>query len=69
MLAIISAIYEMVQDAQSIQPTINRQVDRFFEKMDADGDGVITREEFMRSCKNVRTVNNPLHHVNDETRT
>lgn len=56
MLVIISAIYEMVQDARSIQPAINRQVDRFFEKMDADGDGVVSREEFMSGCKNVRAA-------------
>ncbi|KAH0956821.1 hypothetical protein HN011_010651 [Eciton burchellii] len=51
MLAIISAIYEMVQDTQMVQLVINRQVDKFFEKMDTDKDGVITREEFMNSCK------------------
>jgi Ca2+-binding EF-hand superfamily protein len=53
MLAIISAIYEMVQDTQMVQLVINRQVDKFFEKMDTDKDGVITREEFMNSCKKV----------------
>jgi len=53
MLAIISAIYEMVHDTQMVQLVINRQVDKFFEKMDTDKDGVITREEFMNSCKKV----------------
>jgi len=53
MLVIISAIYEMVQDTQMIQPAINRQVDKFFEKMDADKDGIVTREEFMNGCKKV----------------
>lgn len=57
MLAIISAIYEMVQDAQNVQPTVKSQVDRFFEKMDANRDGVVTREEFMSGCKNVWTKN------------
>ncbi|EZA57772.1 Calsenilin [Ooceraea biroi] len=57
MLAIISAIYEMAQDAQSVQTAVNRQVDRFFEKMDADRDGVVTREEFMSGCKKVWTAN------------
>lgn len=52
-LAIISAIHEMVQNAQIIQPVINSQVDRFFEKMDADRDGVVSKEEFMSGCKNV----------------
>lgn len=55
MLAIISAIYEMAQDAQTVvQPVVNGQVDRFFEKMDADRDGVVTRQEFMSGCKKVR---------------
>lgn len=56
MLAIITAIYEMVQDAQTIQPAIKIQVDRFFEKMDADRDGIVTRDEFISGCKNVRAT-------------
>ncbi|XP_011692998.1 PREDICTED: neurocalcin-delta B-like isoform X2 [Wasmannia auropunctata] len=54
MLVIVSAIYEMVQNAQTIQSVINKQVDRFFEKMDANRDGIVSREEFMSGCKNVR---------------
>lgn len=54
MLAIITATYEMVHDTQTNQPAIKIQVDRFFEKMDADRDGIVTREEFMSGCKNVR---------------
>lgn len=53
MMAIISAIYEMVQDVQTVQPVINSQVNKFFEKMDADRDGVVTREEFVSGCKKV----------------
>lgn len=56
MLTIVSAIYEMVQDVQTIQSVVNQQVDRFFEKMDVDRDGIVSREEFMSSCKNVRTL-------------
>lgn len=57
MLVIITAIYEMVRlDAHTIQPAINIQVDRFFEKMDTDRDGIVTREEFMSGCKNVRAT-------------
>lgn len=55
MLITISAVYEIMQDVQIIQPIIDSQVDRFFEKMDADKDGVVSREEFMSGCKNVRT--------------
>lgn len=55
MLITISAVYEIMQGAQIIQPIIDSQVDRFFEKMDADKDGVVSREEFMSGCKNVRT--------------
>lgn len=54
MLVIVSAIYEMMQSAQTIQSVINKQVDRFFEKMDANRDGIVSREEFMSGCKNVR---------------
>lgn len=54
MLAIVSAIYEMVQNTHTIQSVVNKQVDRFFEKMDTDKDGMISREEFMNGCKNVR---------------
>lgn len=57
MLAIITAIYEMVQqDAHTFQPAINVQVNRFFEKMDTDRDGIVTREEFVSGCKNVRST-------------
>lgn len=55
MLITISAIYEIMQDVQFIQPIVDSQVDRFFEKMDVDKDGVVSREEFMSGCKNVRT--------------
>ncbi|XP_029164766.1 neuronal calcium sensor 1-like [Nylanderia fulva] len=52
MLIIISAIYEMVQDAQNVaQSIVDSQVDRFFEKMDANRDGVVSREEFMSGLK------------------
>ncbi|KAL0133730.1 hypothetical protein PUN28_000999 [Cardiocondyla obscurior] len=54
MLVIMSAIYEMVQNTQTVQSMINKHVDRFFEKMDTDRDGIVSREEFMSSCKNVR---------------
>ncbi|XP_012234555.1 neuronal calcium sensor 1-like isoform X2 [Linepithema humile] len=60
MLAIISAIYEMVQDVQSIQPAVKSQVDKFFEKMDTNRDGVVTREEFMSGCKNDTIIYNQL---------
>lgn len=66
MLAIISAIHEMVQDVQSVQPAVKNQVDRFFEKMDANRDGVVTKEEFMSGCKNVRAKNNLLCYEDNE---
>ncbi|XP_032662587.1 hippocalcin-like protein 4 isoform X1 [Odontomachus brunneus] len=63
MLAIITATYEMVQDVQTNQPAIKIQVDRFFEKMDADRDGIVTREEFMSGCKNVRPTSSTSRDV------
>ncbi|XP_018362270.1 PREDICTED: neurocalcin-delta B-like isoform X3 [Trachymyrmex cornetzi] len=60
MLTIISAIYEMVQNAQTIQSMVNQQVDKFFEKMDANRDGIVSREEFMNGCKNDAIIYNQL---------
>lgn len=54
MLFIVSAIYEMVQTKQTIQRAVNRHVDRLFQKMDLDKDGVISKDEFMTCCMNVR---------------
>ncbi|XP_029680180.1 Kv channel-interacting protein 2-like [Formica exsecta] len=64
MLIIISAIYEMAQDAQIIQHVVDSQVDRFFEKMDANKDGVVSREEFMSGCKNDTIIYNQLFSFN-----
>ncbi|XP_025270479.1 hippocalcin-like protein 4 isoform X2 [Camponotus floridanus] len=64
MLITISAVYEIMQGAQIIQPIIDSQVDRFFEKMDADKDGVISREEFMSGCKNDTIIYNQLFSFN-----
>ncbi|KYQ48907.1 Kv channel-interacting protein 2, partial [Trachymyrmex zeteki] len=66
MLTIVSAIYEMVQNAQTIQSMVNQQVDKFFEKMDANRDGIVSREEFMNGCKNVRNptmCKNNIFHI------
>ncbi|XP_018050536.1 PREDICTED: hippocalcin-like protein 4 [Atta colombica] len=60
MLTIVSAIYEMMQNAQTIQSIVNQQVDKFFEKMDANRDGIISREEFMNGCKNDAIIYNQL---------
>ncbi|XP_011161582.1 Kv channel-interacting protein 2 isoform X2 [Solenopsis invicta] len=65
MLVIVSAIYDMVQNAQTIQSVINKQVDRFFEKMDADRDGIVSREEFMSGCKNDAVMYNQLFLFNN----
>lgn len=51
---IMSAIYEMLHNGQTIQRMVDRHVDKVFEKMDVDKDGIISREEFMNSCKNVQ---------------
>ncbi|CAK9806033.1 Kv channel-interacting protein 4 [Anthophora quadrimaculata] len=60
MLIIISAIYEMLHNGQTVQRMVNRHVDKVFEKMDADKDGVISQEEFMNSCKNDIVIQNQL---------
>lgn len=65
MLAIVSAIYEMMQNSQIIQSVVNKQVDRFFEKMDTDRDGMVSREEFMSNCKNDAIIYNQLFLFNN----
>ncbi|XP_076279152.1 neurocalcin-delta B-like isoform X3 [Lasioglossum baleicum] len=60
MLVIISAIYEMLHNGQTIQRMVDRHVDMVFEKMDIDKDGVISREEFMSCCNNNPTILNQL---------
>ncbi|KZC10924.1 PREDICTED: neurocalcin-delta B-like isoform X1 [Dufourea novaeangliae] len=60
MLVIISAIYEMLHNGKTIQRMVDRHVDMVFEKMDADKDGVISREEFINSCKNDSLIQNQL---------
>lgn len=64
MLAIVSAIYEMMQNTQ-IQSVVNKQVDRFFEKMDTNRDGIVSREEFMSNCKNDAIIYNQLFLFNN----
>lgn len=56
MLFIVSAIYEMVQTSQTIQRAVNMHVDRLFEKMDLDKDGVISKDEFMTCCINDQAI-------------
>ncbi|XP_033210044.1 Kv channel-interacting protein 2-like [Belonocnema kinseyi] len=60
MLAIVSAIYEMVEDTRSIERAVHRHVNRIFEKMDLDRDGIISKEEFITSCKNDQLFCNQL---------
>ncbi|XP_076245312.1 neurocalcin homolog isoform X2 [Calliopsis andreniformis] len=60
MLIIITAIYEMLHNGQSIQRMVDRHVDKVFEKMDIDKDGVISQEEFISSCKNDSAIQNQL---------
>ncbi|XP_053992482.1 hippocalcin-like protein 4 isoform X5 [Hylaeus volcanicus] len=60
MLVIISAIYEMLYTGQTAQRMIVRHVDMIFKKMDTDKDGVISREEFMNTCKNDSVIENQL---------
>ncbi|XP_012141661.1 neuronal calcium sensor 1-like isoform X2 [Megachile rotundata] len=60
MLVIVSAIYEMLHNGQSVQRMADRHVDKIFKKMDLDKDGVISQEEFMNSCKNDSVIKSQL---------
>lgn len=61
----ISAIYEMVNSEGIVWSMVNRHVDRVFEKMDIDKDGVISREEFIIGCKNDAFIQNQLVEFNN----
>ena len=54
MTIIMSAIYEMIQKYR-INDCINH-VERFFQKMDSNKDGIISREEFLTNCKKVSII-------------
>ena len=56
MLSIVSSIYDMIQSTQSIRRQVTNHVDRIFAKMDLNQDGVISKEEFLASCKNVYKI-------------
>ncbi|XP_076636384.1 Kv channel-interacting protein 4-like isoform X3 [Colletes latitarsis] len=60
MLVIISATYEMLHNSQVAQRVVDKHVDMVFKKMDTDKDGIISREEFMSSCKNDSVIQSQL---------
>ncbi|XP_043257011.1 Kv channel-interacting protein 2-like isoform X4 [Colletes gigas] len=60
MLVIISATYEMLHNSKVAQRVVDKHVDMVFKKMDIDKDGVISREEFMNSCKNDSVIQSQL---------
>ncbi|XP_035726597.1 neurocalcin-delta B-like [Vespa mandarinia] len=65
MITAIFAIYEMVNNDQTVWSMVNRHVDRLFEKMDTDKDGMISIEEFIASCKNDTLIQNQLTEFNN----
>ncbi|KAL7302242.1 hypothetical protein TKK_0004914 [Trichogramma kaykai] len=65
MTASVSAIYEMVRSSQQIEAAVERHVNRLFDKMDHDRDGVITREEFFTGCRNDEVIFNQLSIFDD----
>ncbi|VEL11150.1 unnamed protein product [Protopolystoma xenopodis] len=51
MVEIIRAIYSMLgADGSSVDLSPEARTDEIFDKMDENGDGVLTREEFMKGC-------------------
>jgi Ca2+-binding EF-hand superfamily protein len=64
MLAILGSIYEMM--GQCTEPpidemTVQEHADRIFEKLDLNGDGIITRDEFYTACRNDEQLCSALH--------
>ncbi|KFP70972.1 Calsenilin, partial [Acanthisitta chloris] len=54
MLEIIKSIYDMMGGCSQPNPRVTapaQHVEMFFQKMDRNGDGVVTFEEFLATCK------------------
>ncbi|XP_066507199.1 calsenilin-like [Hoplias malabaricus] len=54
MMAIMKSIYDLMgrYTSPSLREDVSREhVDRFFQKMDRNGDGVVTMEEFIEACQ------------------
>ncbi|XP_014612742.1 PREDICTED: hippocalcin-like protein 1 [Polistes canadensis] len=64
MTTTISAIYEMINNDQTVWNMVNNHVDKLFEKMDINKDGMISIEEFIASCKNDTLIQNQLTEFN-----
>ncbi|CAH8616354.1 unnamed protein product [Schistosoma rodhaini] len=51
MVEIIRAIYSMLgTDNTAVDISPEARAEEIFDKMDENGDGVLTREEFMKGC-------------------
>ncbi|NWH68065.1 CSEN protein, partial [Geococcyx californianus] len=67
MLEIMKSIYDML--GRSTQPPPRdsapaEHVELFFQKMDRNGDGVVTFEEFLETCQQVSSTRSLWHHRN-----
>ena len=50
-LNLYQAIYSMLgADEENVDLSPEARTDEIFEKMDENGDGILTREEFMKGC-------------------
>ena len=59
MLEIVNAIFSMVGNHAKFRDEENspqKRVDRIFELMDTDGDGTLTREEFMAGARQDQSI-------------
>lgn len=53
LLDVVASIYELVGDCAEPQPqadTVQQHADAVFQRLDVDGDGVISYDDFMHSC-------------------
>lgn len=56
---VINSVYDMMgkfTDPPVDERTVSEHVDEMFKKMDRDGDGYITKNEFMDACKEDETI-------------
>ncbi|NWH77488.1 CSEN protein, partial [Piaya cayana] len=67
MLEIMKSIYDMLGRSTYPPPRDSapaEHVELFFQKMDRNGDGVVTFEEFLETCQQVSGTGSLRHHTN-----
>nr|XP_018910793.1 PREDICTED: Kv channel-interacting protein 1-like isoform X1 [Bemisia tabaci] len=64
--SIVGSVFELsgfriVEPTPEVQAAISDRTDFIFQKLDLDKDGIVTLDEFLRSCKNDDTIRKSLY--------